>query len=167
MTISAPSIDPHEGSGVDRRTAGADVGEPSEHIAARRLARSYWIANVLGIFAVVLLIIPALFAYALGLLTAAGFYAVIAGHIIFSLAVLRIYRKHYDAANECCCIMTDVIQSLSRENVDLQLDVAHWKALSFTKRGGLTMVKEAAAEELSCSENKEASAAVLEFPKGV
>lgn len=97
-----------------------EAGQPGRHIAAKRLACSYWIAIVLGIFAV--------FLSAFGMMAQLPFFHGVVfsiftgGQIAIVLSILGTYRTHYDAANKCCISQQSVIAKLGRENVDFLYD---------------------------------------------
>jgi hypothetical protein len=163
---SAPSDERHHFSSGDTsarcRYAGAEARQSSRHIAQRRLTRSYWLAVTLGTVLAILMLLFALTSIYFNYTPIGIFYTVVVGNIVFILKVLQTFRKHYEAANKTCCLQAEVIEKLGQDNIDLQHDVEYWKAISFTKRGGLTVVGEAAAGQ-SRSENQEGSAAVVPF----
>jgi hypothetical protein len=81
----------------------------------------------------------------------------------------RIKEINDSALWRLCERRRELNEALMAENSHLEQDVMHWKFLCLTERGGLE-AEDTAAGELSRSENKEASAAVVhEFPgpKGV
>lgn len=122
MSYSAPVEQPHIGSGPQCRTAGAEARQSPRHIAQRRLARSYWLAVTIGSAGIFTLIAMGGTAFYLDLPYIAAFYAVLAGHMIFALSVLGTFRKHYDAANKCCCAQAAAIRTLERQNIDLLME---------------------------------------------
>jgi hypothetical protein len=161
ISNSVPSKEqPQTGSGDQCRTAGSEARQSSRHIAQRRLTRSYWLAVTIGTVLAILMLLFALTSIYFNYTPIGIFYTVVVGNIVFILKVLHTFRKHYEAANKACCSQARVIENLGQDNIDLQHDVEYWKAISFTKRGGLTVVGEAAAD--STSERQE-SAAVVPF----
>jgi hypothetical protein len=77
----------------------------------------------------------------------------------------RIAEINDSALWRLCERRRELNEALMAENSHLEQDVMHWKVLCLTERGGLG-AEDTAAGELSRSENKEASAAVFNFPNG-
>jgi hypothetical protein len=75
----------------------------------------------------------------------------------------RIKEINDSALWRLCERRRELNEALMAENSHLEQDIMHWKLLCLTERGGLGA--EEAAAEISCSENMEASAAVLQFHK--
>jgi hypothetical protein len=75
----------------------------------------------------------------------------------------RIKEINDSALWRLCERRRELNEALMAENSHLEQDIMHWKVLCLTERGGLG-AEDTAAGELSRSENKEASAAVFEFP---
>lgn len=170
MTYSVPSTEhPQSSSACNERSAwGQKAGEPREPYLLRRLARSRYFAIALGLTIVIsmgaIAFVPMIDMHKFGLLGAVGFC------IIILLANLDQIITSLEDANDLCEIRWEKSCKLHSEIDHLKQDVEHWKALSFTKRGGLSVVKDGAAAGISCSDKQEAPAAVVhEFPnpKGV
>jgi len=187
-SFSVPSAEHDSGEPSHRFAWGRIARQPSEHIASGWLARTYDQFAEKFIDDLEYACIAAFAAVPVGLSTGV---ALMTGEPYWMLMIPLCGTAFYITAMQGVTMMRDKITERDeriaeindsalwrlcesrREQIDklmseishLEQDVAHWKAVSFTARGG---VKEAAAGELSRSENKEASAAVLEFqnPKG-
>jgi len=163
MTYSVPSTEhPQSSSACNERHAGADAARQPEHVAVKRLARGSNVATGAGIIS--------MFVAVIGLtinLNSVGT-VVIGSFIILSIALLNLtladYRDCLEGSESLCRSLQAANYQIENQNLDLQQDVEHWKALSFTKRGGLSVVKDGTAAGISCSDKQEAPAAVVPFP---
>lgn len=186
-SFSAPSTDQPRSGLPHSRFAGADdAGEPASQ-AAKWLARVYdrfieKVADDLEFFCIAAFAaVPVAFATGIALTTGDPFWMLLiplcAGQCYLTamqgVTMLRDKIKERDeriaeindsALWRLCETRRELNEALMAENDHLEQDVAHLKALCLTRRG--VMADSTAAGELSRSENKEASAAVVEFPKG-
>jgi hypothetical protein len=179
MNSLAPSTEQKFSGSPHDRTAGADAGQP-EHVAVKWLARAYdrFIEKhgddleVIGIAGCAAVPVGLAFGAALVhgpfwaiTITACsvGFYAAAMSSVVGlrdKLAEIKDSKLY-----ELCEARSELCDTLMAENSQLEHDKAHL----LCERGGLlrrlkAAETEAAAGELSRSENKEASAAVFEFP---
>lgn len=175
--------DARSGDRSSRRAAGAEARQPRANFLLDRLTRTYDRLAEKFIDDLEYACIAAFAAVPVGLSTGV---ALMTGEPYWMLMIPLCGTASYITAMQGVTMMRDKITERDeriaeindsalwrlcesrREQCDklmseishLEQDVAHWKAISFTARGG---VKEAAADSTS---ERNGSAAVLEFPKG-
>jgi hypothetical protein len=186
MIYSAPSTEhPQSSSARNERSAGAeDAGQPASQAAKKWLARVYdWfidetIDEIEFFFIAAFAAVPVALSTGVALTTGEPFWILmipLCGGWCYATAMQgvtmlrdkiterdqRIAEINDSALWRLCERRRELNEALMAENSHLEQDVMHWKFLCLTERGGLEA--EDTAAEISCSENKEASAAVVPF----
>jgi len=164
-TYSVPSTEhPQSSSACNERSAwGQKASEPRKGIT-ERLTRNYWIAVSAG------MMIPLIATFVSVLpLTWEG--SLIVGTFIASVLfyIFSVMTELLAALKKAKLLWNEREEKIAGQNeciLKLHEELDHFKALSFTKRGGLTVVKDdTAAGTLSCSDKHEGPAAVVPFTK--
>jgi len=163
---SAPSDEQHpSSSGLPHdRSAEAGADGPCERHLLERLVRS--IHFQCGVSAAALIVASAL-PFLPDLPTMNKIMGV--GFVAFCICIVFInYTCVRDELADAECNQEeaeDINWALRSEIHHLNQDIDHWKAIAFTTRGNLSVVKDDAAAGESRSENQENSAAVFQFPR--